>query len=210
MSHAYKHNTYWYVLWLLLDIMFSILVPILCVHVSLWTYIFMIGVYLETYTHENRYILSWYSNSFMTTTFYCFWFFFNLLYECSFSRIASSCTHILWSLFAHLSFFDNFQMCFFTLSLGTSFAFHLASSLHLNKLVDLFYLYSLVCVYGKDMISTMCHIYWKTILMLAHLGFSLLKCLSHTHLSSVEQVFICRSLSLLLNHLLVTSLCLLC
>ena len=52
-----------------------------------------------------------------------------------------------------------FQICFFTLSLGTSFAFHLASSLHLKKLVDLFYLSSLVCVYGKDMISTMCHIY---------------------------------------------------
>ena len=44
--------------------MLSILVPILCVHVSLWTYFFMIGVYLETYTHENRYILSWYSNFF--------------------------------------------------------------------------------------------------------------------------------------------------
>ena len=72
MSHAYKHNTYWYVLGLLLDIMFSILVPILCVHVSLWAYIFMIGVYLETYTHVNRYTLSWYSNYFMTTIFYCF------------------------------------------------------------------------------------------------------------------------------------------
>ena len=31
-------------------------VPILCVHVSLWTYIFMIDVYLETYIHENSYI----------------------------------------------------------------------------------------------------------------------------------------------------------
>ena len=50
--------------------MFSNFVPILCVHVSLWTYIFMIGVYLETYTHENRYILSWYPNSFMTTSFF--------------------------------------------------------------------------------------------------------------------------------------------
>ena len=28
----------------------------LCVPVSLWTYIFMIDVYLETYTHENSYI----------------------------------------------------------------------------------------------------------------------------------------------------------
>ena len=67
MSHAYKHNTYWYDLWLLLDIMFFTLVPILCVHVSLWTYNFMIGVYLETYTHENSYILSWYSKSLVTT-----------------------------------------------------------------------------------------------------------------------------------------------
>ena len=43
--------------------MFFTLVPSLCVHVSLWTYNFMIGVYLETYTHESSYILSWYSNS---------------------------------------------------------------------------------------------------------------------------------------------------
>ena len=74
-----------------------------------------------------------------------------------------------------------FQICFFTLSLGTSFGFHLVSSLHLSKLVDLFYLSSLVCVDGKDMICTMCLIYWKTMLMLAHLGFSLLKCLSMSH-----------------------------
>ena len=47
------------------------LVSILCVHVSLWTYIFVIGVYLETYTHENSYILNWFSNS-LVTTFYSF------------------------------------------------------------------------------------------------------------------------------------------
>ena len=74
-----------------------------------------------------------------------------------------------------------FQKKFFTLSLGTIFALHLVSSLHLSKLVDLFYLSSLVCVDGKDMICTMCLIYWKTMLMLAHLGFSLLKCLSMSH-----------------------------
>ena len=118
MSYAYKHNTYWNVLWLLLDIMFSILVHILCVHVSLWTYIFMIGVYLETYTHDNRYIFSWYSNSLMTTTFYCFLIIMfvvsknNLLYECSPHFIASSCTHIWWSLFALLCFFDDLPNLF--------------------------------------------------------------------------------------------------
>ena len=40
----------------LLVIMFFIDVPISCVHVPLWTYIFMIGVYIETYTHKNSYI----------------------------------------------------------------------------------------------------------------------------------------------------------
>ena len=58
----------------LLDIMFFTFVAILCVHVYLRTYIFVIGVYLETYTHENSYIFNWYSNS-LVTTFYCFWFF---------------------------------------------------------------------------------------------------------------------------------------
>ena len=52
--------------------MFFTLVPILCVHVSLWTYIFMIGVYLETYTHESSYIFNWYSNSLVTTLFITF------------------------------------------------------------------------------------------------------------------------------------------
>ena len=112
MSHAYKHNTYWYILLLLLDIMFSILVPNLCVHVSLWTYIFMIVVYLETYTHENRYILSWYSNSFLTTTFYCFWFFLWFLKRiCSMSAcfilLHPFCTHNWWSLVALLCIFDD-------------------------------------------------------------------------------------------------------
>ncbi len=57
-----------------LDIMFFTVVSILCVHVSLWTYIFMIDVYLETYTHESSYIFIWYS-ILLVTTFYCFWFF---------------------------------------------------------------------------------------------------------------------------------------
>ena len=57
-------------------------------------------------------------------------------------------------------------MCFFTLSLGTSFVFQLVFFLHLNKLVDLLDLSSLGCVYGKDMICTMCLIYLKTMLML--------------------------------------------
>ena len=57
----------------LLDIMVFTLVPILCVHVSLWTYIFVIDVHLETYTHEKSYIFNWYSNS-LVTTFYCFLF----------------------------------------------------------------------------------------------------------------------------------------
>ena len=127
-------------------------------------YIFMIGVYLETYTDENRYILSWYSNSFMITTFYCL----RLLFVVS-KRICSmsACFILLCPLalifgevYLHsCASLTIFQMCFFTLSLSTSFAFHLASSLHLNKLVDLFYLSSLVYVYGKYMIRTMCHIY---------------------------------------------------
>ena len=144
--------------------MFSILVHILCVHVSLCDYVLMIGVYLETYTHENRYILSWYSNSFMITTFYCL----RLLFVVS-KRIFSMSArfillHPLALIFGEVylhpcASLTIFQICFFTLSLGTSFALHLVSSLHLNKLVDLFYLSSLVCVYGKDMICTMCLIY---------------------------------------------------
>ena len=39
----------------------------LCVHVYLWTYILVIGIYLETYTHENSYFFNWYSNSLVTT-----------------------------------------------------------------------------------------------------------------------------------------------
>mgnify|MGYP003550858118 CR=1 FL=1 len=50
------NDSYWCIYDFLLDIMFLTFVPILCVHVSLWTYIFMIDVYLETYTHENSYI----------------------------------------------------------------------------------------------------------------------------------------------------------
>ena len=86
-----------------------------------------------------------------------------------------------------------FSICFFTMRLGTSFTFLLVSSLHLNKLVDLFDISSLDCVYGKDMICTMCLIYSKTMLMLnAHPSISLIKCLAISHIaSSVEQVFIC-------------------
>ena len=65
--------------------MFSILVPILCVHVSLWTYIFIIVVYLETYTYENRYILSWYSNSFMTILLFLLFFLWFIKIICSMS-----------------------------------------------------------------------------------------------------------------------------
>ena len=53
----------------LLNIMFLILVPILCVHASLWTYIFVIEVHLETYTHETSYLFNWYSFSLVTTVY---------------------------------------------------------------------------------------------------------------------------------------------
>ena len=56
-----------------LDIMFSKLCTYFVCACFLWTYIFMIGVHLETYTHVNSYIFDWYSNS-LVTTFYCFWF----------------------------------------------------------------------------------------------------------------------------------------
>ena len=56
----------------LLDIMVFTVVSTLCVHVSLWTYIFMIDVYLETYTHESSYIFNWYFNSLVTTLFITF------------------------------------------------------------------------------------------------------------------------------------------
>ena len=73
LCHAMKQRSYWCIYDFLLDIMFFNFVPSLCVHVSVWTYIFMIGVYLETFTHESSYIFNWYSNS-LVTTFYCFWF----------------------------------------------------------------------------------------------------------------------------------------
>ena len=53
----------------LLNIMFLILVPILCVHASLWTCIFVIEVHLETYTHETSYLFNWYSFSLVTTVY---------------------------------------------------------------------------------------------------------------------------------------------
>ena len=67
-------KSYWCIYDFLLNIMFLSLVPILCVHVSLWTYIFVIGAHLETYTHENSYIFNWYSIS-LVATFYCLLFF---------------------------------------------------------------------------------------------------------------------------------------
>ena len=89
-----------------------------------------------------------------------------------------------------------FQICFFTLSLGTSFDFHLVSSLHRNNLMDLFDLSSLGCVYGKDMICTMCLIYWKTMSM------------SHTSLLGWASMYL-PFLVLVAQHLFVTRLCLL-
>ena len=94
-----------------------------------------------------------------------------------------------------------FQIFFFTLSLGTSFAFHLISSLHLNKLVDLVDLSSLGCVYGKTWYA-LCASYierpcWRSLILVLSSPKNIF--LGHTHLSSVEQVFICRSLFLLLN-----------
>ena len=67
----------WCIYDFLLDIMTFTFVPILCVHAYLWTYIFVIGVYLETYTHENSYIFNWYSNSLVTTlySFLILWWF---------------------------------------------------------------------------------------------------------------------------------------
>ena len=68
-----RKKSYWCIYDFLSNIMFFTLVPILCVHISLWTYIFAIGVHLETYTHENIYIFNWYPIS-LVTTFYCFLF----------------------------------------------------------------------------------------------------------------------------------------
>ena len=53
---CFKQWSYWYIYDFLLVIMYFTVVSILCVHVSLWTYIFMNDVYLETYTHENSYM----------------------------------------------------------------------------------------------------------------------------------------------------------
>ena len=41
----------------------------LCVHISLWMYVIMIVVYLETYTHTRSYIFIWYSISLESTLF---------------------------------------------------------------------------------------------------------------------------------------------
>ena len=100
----------------------------LCVHLSLWTYILMIGVYSETYTHEIRYILSWYSNSLMTTTFYCFWFFLWFLKGIFSMSSRFILLHLLALIFGgvYLHSYASltiFQICFFTLNLGTSFDF---------------------------------------------------------------------------------------
>ena len=65
----------WYVSWLLLNIMlYFVCIYFVCTCFFVDKDLSEI-VYLETYTRENRYILSWYSNSLMTTTFYCLWFF---------------------------------------------------------------------------------------------------------------------------------------
>ena len=90
MCYAFKQRSYWCIYDFLLDIMFFIFVPILCVHVYLWTYIFVIGVYLETYTHENSYIFNWYSNSLVTTpcSFLILWWF---LIGTSFVLFVTSC-----------------------------------------------------------------------------------------------------------------------
>ena len=58
-----------------LDILFFPFVTISCVHPSLWIYITMIVIYLESYTRERSYISSWYPYSFMSTVSFSFYIF---------------------------------------------------------------------------------------------------------------------------------------
>ena len=60
MCYAFKQRSYCRIYVFKLDILLFLLVTILCVHVSLWMYIIMIVVYLETYTHEKSYMSYWY------------------------------------------------------------------------------------------------------------------------------------------------------
>ena len=55
-------------------------VTISCVHPSLWIYIIMIFIYLESYTLERSYICSWYPYSFTST--FTWWLCERIYLEC--------------------------------------------------------------------------------------------------------------------------------
>ena len=58
MCSTSKQISYWYMYDFLVDILFLRVVTILGVHPSLWMYIIMIVIYLESYTREPSYIPS--------------------------------------------------------------------------------------------------------------------------------------------------------
>jgi len=74
MCYAFKQRSYCRIYVFKLDISLFLFVTILCVHVSLWMYIIMIVVYLETYTHEKNYMSYWYPNGSVSILLFLFTF----------------------------------------------------------------------------------------------------------------------------------------
>ena len=99
----------WYVSWLLLDIIFYFV----CIYFVCTCFFVDKALYLETYTHERRYISSWYHSSLESTVFVLFdslWLRKEFANECLSYFTTSSCTHIWFGHKLCLSF-ASYRAC---------------------------------------------------------------------------------------------------
>ena len=167
-----------------LDILFFPFVTISCVHPSLWIYITMIVIYLESYTRERSYISSWYPYSFMSTISFSFYLWWLCGSICCMSVCLTS-LHLSALMFGEVccprACLDKPIISYLHHGLSQALIFNLLLVSLWTHLLDLCVTCLTSCVWEGHVWHLVSHLL-KTMLMVnSHPYISLLKCFDVTH-----------------------------
>ena len=168
-----------------MDILFFPFVTISCVHPSLWMYIIMIVIYLESYTREPSYISSWYPYFFHVHHFILFLYLWWLRGSiCCMSACLTS-LHLSALMFGEdccpRACLDKPIISYLHHGLSQALIFNLLLVSLWTHLLDVCVTFLTSCVWEGHVLHLVSHLLKAMLMLNSHPYTSLLKCFDVTH-----------------------------